>query len=101
MVMGVMIVAGFAVVIYTIIQRASDSFAADKPVAERPTKADSAPESFGEVKFSIPRGSRIADQELHRRRLSLRVDHADHSQSLHIFDLRTGKEIGVIRTEPR
>jgi hypothetical protein len=104
-VMGVMIVAGFAVVIYTIIQRASASFAEDKPALQEPAKTGKAAaanlQSFGEVKFSLPQGSRIVDQEMHRRRLSLRVDHADKSQSVHIFDLRTGKEIGIIRTESR
>jgi hypothetical protein len=93
-VMAVMIVVGFAVVIYTIIQRASASFAADRPAA-------AGTQGFGEVKFSLPHGSRIADTEMYLHRLSLHVEHADKSQSIHIFDLRTGQEIGIIRTEQR
>jgi hypothetical protein len=93
-VMAVMIVAGFAVVIYTIIQRASASFAEERPAA-------TGTQGFGEVKFSLPHGSRIADTEIHEHRLSLQVEHANETQSVHIFDLRTGKEIGVIRGEPR
>ncbi|MDP7427041.1 MAG: hypothetical protein QGH01_02515 [Alphaproteobacteria bacterium] len=93
-VMAVMIVVGFAVVIYTIIQRARASLAEEKPVA-----ADT--QGFGEVTFRTPPGSRIADTEMHEHRLSLHVEHADKTQSIHIFDLRTGQEIGIIRTEQR
>ncbi|HJP22400.1 MAG: hypothetical protein QF546_04500 [Alphaproteobacteria bacterium] len=99
-VMGVMIVVGFAVVIYTIIQRASASFAEHRPAVEQTTKAATGTQGFGDVRLSLPRGSRIVDQEMEQHRLILRVENGD-SQSVHIFDLRTGKEIGVIRTEPR
>jgi|TARA_Y100000031_G_scaffold115125_1_gene127420 hypothetical protein len=98
-VMGVMIVVGFAVVIYTIIQRASASFAEDRPAVEE-TQAATGTQGFGVVRLSLPRGSRIVDQEMEQHRLILRVENGD-SQSMHVFDLRTGKEIGVIRTEPR
>ena len=87
-VMGVMLVAGLAVVIGTIINRASQ-------------RQPSAAAGFGHSSVVLPAGARVVEMREAGDRLILRLDRSNGSQTLLIIDLTTGAEIGTIDLEPK
>ncbi len=87
-VMGVMIVAGMALVGYRIVTE----------VGEPPSRA--APASFGEVELALPPGARVVDMAWTEDRLVLRVEAGDGRQRLLVLDPSTGALVGTMVRTP-
>ena len=90
-VMGVLIVAGVAVIIVTIANRASKQ-------AEAP-KGNPA---FGEVQLGLPAGARVVWATVDAGRLVVHVQGAGDAARFEVVDLTTGNRLGTVRvgTEP-
>tara|TARA_A100001037_G_scaffold101034_2_gene92050 strand:- start:1743 stop:2108 length:366 start_codon:yes stop_codon:yes gene_type:complete len=100
--MGVVIVIGTAVVIITIIQRASANWGdapanqVDQLSTSRTTPLDSTPlTGFGTRTLEIPRDSEIVDMVAQGDRLIVRLKLADGSRQILVLDMMTGARIGV------
>jgi len=89
-VMGVMLVAGLAVVIVTIFNRAT----------QRQASVPAVSGSFGHTAVTLPAGARVVEMREAGGRLVLRLQRADGSDMLLILDLATGTEIGSIDLKP-
>lgn len=95
-VMGVLLVAGVAIVIITIMTRLTQHPAATAPVAT----ADGRPTPFGTAALSLPAGARVIDMQSAGRRLALRLRRADGSEAILIVDPDTGTALGTIELKP-
>lgn len=108
-VLGVMIVAGIAVIGVTIYHRATNLV--NSPV---PRPAKPAPEpgfglgfgpGFGRVALDLPPGSRVVEMTAEGDRLILRLRLADGGRQILILDMATGKRLGTFELrdggEPR
>ncbi len=78
--MGVLIVAGLAVVVVTIANRSFHGAAA-------PTDAV----------LALPQGAEVVETSLDGQRLALRLRLADGTSEIHVFDLATGGRTAVVR----
>jgi hypothetical protein len=85
-VMGIMIVAGVAVLAATIVGRFSHS--------------DNAPQTFEAAPIDIPRGARIETMSAVSDRLVLDLVLADGTRQLVVIDLASGKKLGTIPLRP-
>jgi len=85
-VMGVLIVAAFGLVVYTLIGRLSDAPA----------------ESLGTVDLPLPEGCTIAESQAEGERLILRLEGlaGRGCQQVLVFDLTSGEELGRFRAVP-
>ncbi len=106
-VLGVMVVAGIAVIGVTIYHRATNLV--NSPVPDSPESlAKPAAEPgigpgfgpgfgpwFGKVALELPPGSRIVEMTAEDARLILRLDLADGGRQILILDLATGKRLGI------
>ena len=90
-VLGVLLVAGFAVVVVTIMYRMGQRAA---PVA---ATARLAP--FGNTTVMLPADSLIMEVQGAGDRILLRLDLADGSEMLLVLDAATGTELGRIKLE--
>jgi len=88
-VMGVMLIAGLAVVIGTIAHRATQRQAAP-PAA-----------GFGHTSVALPAGARVVEMREVGGRLVLRLERSNGSETLLILDPATGAEVGTIDLEPK
>jgi Family of unknown function (DUF6476) len=88
-VMGVMIVIGFAVLIAGIASKMSR----DRPGA-------SAERSFATTALNIPRGARIEAMTAAPNRLILELAMPDGERQLVVIDLATGARLGTIELHP-
>lgn len=95
--MGVLLLAGVAVVIVTIMTRLAQHPAATAPVAA----AEGRPVPFGTTSLALPAGARVIEMQSAGRRLALHLRHADGSEALLILDPDTGTEIGTIELKPQ
>jgi hypothetical protein len=91
-VMGVMLVVGLAVVVATIIHRATQRQSA--------TPAASSAAGFGHATVTLPAGARVVEMRDAGGRLVLRLERADGSEALLILDPATGAQIGTIDLKP-
>ncbi len=93
-VLGVMIVAGIAVIGVTIYHRATN------PV-NRPVPGP----GFGKMALELPAGSRVVEMVAEDDRLILRLRLADGGRRILILDMATGKRLGIFESrdggEPR
>ena len=88
-VLGVLLVAGFAVVVVTIMSRMGQRAA---PVAAR-----LAP--FGNTTLTLPADSLIMEVQGAGDRILLRLDLADGTEMLLVLDAATGTELGRIKLD--
>jgi hypothetical protein len=95
-VMGVLLLAGVAVVIVTIMTRL-----AQHPAATAAAAMEGRPVPFGTTTLALPAGARVIEMQSAGRRLALRLRHADGSEALLILDPDTGTEIGTIELKPQ
>ncbi len=102
-VLGVMIVAGIAVVGVTIYHRTTNPVnspvpdstePAAKPSAEPAVRTGPGP-GFGRVVLELPPGSRIVEMTAEDGRLILRLRLADGGRQILILDMATGKRLGT------
>ena len=91
-VMGVMLVVGLAVVVATIIHRATQRQAT--------APAASSAAGFGHMSVTLPAGARVVEMRDAGGRLVLRLQRADGVETLLILDPATGAEIGTIDLRP-
>lgn len=91
-VMGVLIVAGIAVIGVTIANRLSD--AASKATAAEAIDAA----RIGDIAVSLPPGTRIVETVVTDTRLTLRTDGADGPR-IYLFHLPSGEPLGSIRVD--
>ena len=90
-VMGVMLVAGLAVVVATIVHRSTQRQA---------PAAASAAAGFGHITLNLPAGAHVVEMRDAGGRLVLRLQRADGGETLLILDPATGAEIGTIDLKP-
>jgi hypothetical protein len=90
-VLGVLLLAGFAVVVVTIMSRLGQRAT---PVA---TTARLAP--FGNTTVTLPADSLIMEVQGAGDRILLRLDLADGSEMLLVLDAATGTELGRIKLD--
>jgi len=117
-VMGVVLVLGFAALIFIVVTRINapkpekaQTTSAPPPPAPQPAPAPIAlpplgatlpPQftpNFGEQAIAIPAGARLSDFSAGGERLVLRLILEDQSQQLMVVDLNTGALIGTLRLE--
>ena len=96
-VLGVMIVAGIAVIGVTIYHRATNLVNSPVPGSTEP--------GFARVALELPPGSRIVEMTAEGDRLILRLRLADGGWRILILDMATGKRLGTFELrdggEPR
>jgi hypothetical protein len=92
--MGILIVAGLALVAYGIAKRIGAPEAPPTATEER------APPSFGASELPLPPGARVVDMAATDGRLVLRVAAADGGQRLLVLDLASGALLGSIALTP-
>ncbi len=97
-VMGVLLLAGVAVVIVTIMTRLTQHPAATAPAA---AAMEGPPVPFGTTTLSLPAGARVIEMQSAGRRLALHLRRADGSEALLILDPDTGTEVGTIELKPQ
>jgi hypothetical protein len=95
--LGVLILAGMAVVVVTIANRIADKTAPE--VLTGPGRAPAAP--FGRSEVAIPKGARVVETTATAGRLVLRLELADGATRLLVLDPETGRESGAIDLVPR
>ena len=88
-VMGVLLVAGFAVVIATIMSRMS----------QRATPATTHLTSFGNTTVMLPADALVIETQGAGDRILLRLDLADGTEMLLVLDAATGTELGRIKLD--
>lgn len=98
-VMGVMIVAGIAVLGVTIAKRMSGG-EAGQPASVAPAPAPAAPTAFGDIDLQLPPRARVVDITMDGRRLLLHLQMAGRGQEVWVIDLQDGRRLGTIRLEP-
>jgi hypothetical protein len=91
-VLGVLLVAGFAVVVVTIMGRLGQRAAPAPPAAAR-----LAP--FGNATVTLPANALVMEVQGAGDRILLRLDLADGSEMLLVLDAATGAELGRIKLE--
>jgi Family of unknown function (DUF6476) len=91
-VMGVLLVAGFAVLVATIMSRMSQRSAPAVAVATRPA-------SFGTTTVTFPADSLVMETYGAGDRLVLRLELAGGGEMLVVLDAATGTELGRINLE--
>ena len=106
-VLGVVIVAGIAVIGVTIYHRATNPVNSPvpdspKPAAEPAAKPAPKPATepgfgpgFGRVVLELPPGSRVVEMTAEDDRLILRLRLADGGRQILILDMATGKRLGT------
>jgi len=91
-VMGVLLVVGLAVVIGTIIHRATQRQPSAPPAA--------ASAGFGQAAVTVPPGAHVVEMRGAGDHLVLRLQRADGTEALLILNPATGAEIGTIDLKP-
>jgi len=91
-VMGVLLIAGFAVVVVTIMGRMTQKAAPAAPVA-----AHLSP--FGNATVSLPADSLVMEVQGAGDRILLRLDLRDGTEMLLVLDAATGTELGRIKLD--
>ncbi len=104
-VLGVMIVAGIAVIGVTIYHRATNLVNSPVPASAEPDVRTGLGPGFGRVVLELPPGSRIVEMTAEDGRLILRLRLADGGRQILILDMATGKRLGTFELrdggEPR
>lgn len=108
-VLGVMIVAGIAVIGVTIYHRATNLVNSPEPRSTEPAvRTGFGPgfgPGFGRVALDLPPGSRVVEMTAEGDRLILRLRLADGGRQILILDMATGKRLGTFELrdggEPR
>jgi hypothetical protein len=106
-VLGVVIVAGIAVVGVTIYHRATNLVNSPEPDSPKPAAKPAAKPAgrtglgpgigrvFGKVALELPAGSRIVEMTAEDDRLILRLRLVDGGRQILILDMATGKRLGT------
>ncbi len=109
-VMGLMILGGLGVIAYTVATRLSG--VDEKPVAAQAAQATPAAApavastitqiatGFGTIDVAIPNGGRLSAVQLDGGRMILRMNLQNRKVRLLVYDLATGKELGVFNIAP-
>lgn len=108
-ILGVMIVAGIAVIGVTIYHRATNLVNSPVPGSTEPAvRTGFGPgfgPGFGRVALDLPPGSRVVEMTAEGDRLILRLRLADGGRQILILDMATGKRLGTFELrdggEPR
>jgi len=90
-VMGVLLVVGLAVVIGTIVHRATQ---------RQPSAPPAASAGFGHAAVTVPPGAHVVEMRGAGDHLVLRLQRADGTEALLILNPATGAEIGTIDLKP-
>jgi len=91
-VMGVLLVAGFAVVVVTIMSRIGQR-------ATPPATATARPVPFGNTSVMLPADSLVMEVQGAGDRIFLRLDLANGTEMLLVLDAATGTELGRIKLD--
>ena len=103
-VMGLMILGGLGVIAYTVATRLGGDGEKAAPVAS--VAAPQAPVTrridtgFGTVEVAIPNGGRLGPAQFHDGRMILQMNLQNRKVRLLVYDLATGKQLGVFNIAP-
>lgn len=99
--LGILVVIGMVVVVYGIIQKASDPdftfFKSDKPTAAPAAATGASLAPFGDIPVDIGAGCRVEDTQLQGTRLVVRVGPAGSCARVIVVDLAAGRVLGNVR----
>ncbi len=93
-VMGILLIAGFAVVVVTIMSRMTQR---GTPAA--PATAATHPAPFGQTTVTLPADSLVMEVQGAGDRILLRLDLKDGTEMLVVLDAVTGTELGRIKLD--
>jgi len=100
--MGVLILAGLAVVAITVAKRGgappAETARIAPPVA--PPLAGAAPAGFGEATVTIPAGFAPVETRAEGDRMLIRLEGPGHAARILVIDLRTGHALGTVVLAP-
>jgi hypothetical protein len=107
-VMGLMILSGLGVIAYTVATRLSggEEKTVAAPAATPAATGAEAPAvrqiatGFGTVDVAIPNGARLGAVQFEDGRMILRMNLQNRKVRLLVYDLATGKELGVFNITP-
>ncbi len=94
-VLGVMIVAGIAVIGMTIYHRATNLVNSPEPRPAEPAVRTGLGPGVGKMALELPAGSRVVEMTAEGDRLILRLRLADGGRRILILDMATGKRLGT------
>ena len=98
-VMGLMILGGFGVIAYTIATRLNgadgQSAAASASLLAAPSATRQVATEFGTINVAIPHGARLDAVQIDEGRMILRINLQKSEAQLMVYDLATGRELGV------
>ncbi len=94
--LGVLLVAGLAVVVGTIVHRAGQLAPAPPAAAVTTEITSAAPSAFGSKKLDLPPGSRLIEIHPEGDRLILRLRQVGGNEQLMVLSLITGERLGII-----
>ncbi len=87
-VMGILIVAGVAVVVTVIVKRATQ---------EQEAKGPPPLPAFGEVDLTLPDGARVVWATVEAGRLVIHIQEAGDAARFEVVDLATGNRLGAVQ----
>ena len=91
-IMGILLVVGFFVVFVTIIYRVVSPGDGEKASTPRGL--------YGEVDVTMPKDAQIVSTDLQGDRALIRIREVDGAETLMVFDVRRGHELGRFRLKP-
>jgi len=94
--MGVLLVAGFAVLVATVAGRLSHRGEPSAAIAAGAAKAA----GFGNATVTLPAGAKVVEMRAAGSRLVLRLLRADGGEALLVLDPDTGVTLGTIELRP-
>jgi hypothetical protein len=95
--LGVLLLAGIALLIYGIVQKAADP---KFKLLEVGSASDTSPGTFGETSLVLPEACTITEMRPDGPRLYLRTGPAGACERILVIDAATGRFLGTIRLRP-
>ena len=103
-VMGILIIAGMALIGYTIVERATAPETGTRPEVAIPAQSSATSPikgPYGPISIELPPGARIVRTTTADRRLIVEVELSGGGERVLVVDLANGALLGTIELRPR